>query len=211
MKKLFKRFLLGLGVIVIIGGGVAYTFYHQTSNYVLKEVISNQVGAGFTQATGIDLTESGRVLTQEEVEKVEVLFQAVEQVIQGTGQKVESNKEIEPKEEIEPTKEIETTKGTELSNQEESKPLTTDDVKQKLQEQVNQVINKIPAKDKVSMVNLVLGHIDASQINYLASLAADGISSADIEEAKRIARESYSPEQLEKIQAYYNQYSYLIP
>ena len=194
-KKIARSIVICLLVLVLVGSGIAYTVYNKAGDYLLQETIGNQVETSFIQATGVDLSESGRVLNEEEREKVETLLKAVDKVAASAGEGKEVDKTTEKVE-------------GELHS---SKQMTTDEVKEKLETQVTHVIKKIPAKDKNAMINLVLSNLSMSDISYLASLAADGVSGSDIAEAKRIALRSFSKEEIERVRDYYYEYSYLIP
>lgn len=194
-KKIARSIVICLLVLVLVGSGIAYTVYNKAGDYLLQETIGNQVETSFIQATGVDLSESGRVLNEEEREKVETLLKAVDKVAASAGEGKEVDKT---------TEDVEGEPHT-------SKQMTTDEVKEKLETQVTQVIKKIPAKDKNAMINLVLSNLSMSDMSYLASLAADGVSGSDIAEAKRIALRSFSKEEIERVRDYYYEYSYLIP
>lgn len=194
-KKIARSIVICLLVLVLVGSGIAYTVYNKAGDYLLQETIGNQVETSFIQATGVDLSESGRVLNEEEREKVETLLKAVDKVAASAGEGKEVDKT---------TEDVEGEPHT-------SKQMTTDEVKEKLETQVTQVIKKIPAKDKNAMINLVLSNLSMSDISHLASLAADGVSGSDIAEAKRIALRSFSKEEIERVRDYYYEYSYLIP
>lgn len=194
-KKIARSIVICLLVLVLVGSGIAYTVYNKAGDYLLQETIGNQVETSFIQATGVDLSESGRVLNEEEREKVETLLKAVDKVAVSAGEGKEVDKT---------TEDVEGEPHT-------SKQMTTDEVKEKLETQVTQVIKKIPAKDKNAMINLVLSNLSMSDMSYLASLAADGVSGSDIAEAKRIALRSFSKEEIERVRDYYYEYSYLIP
>lgn len=194
-KKIARGVVICLLVLVLVGSGIAYTVYNKASDYLLQETIGNQVENSFAEATGVDLSESGRILSEEEREKVEPLLKAVEKVADSSGEAKEADK---------------TTKDV-VGGLHSSKQMTTDEVKEKLEKQVTQVIKKIPTKDKNAMINLVLSNLSMSDISHLASLAADGISGSDIAEAKGIALRSFSKEEIERVRDYYYEYSYLIP
>lgn len=194
-KKIARSIVICLLVLVLVGSGIAYTVYNKAGDYLLQETIGNQVETSFAQATGVDLSESGRVLNEEEREKVETLLKAVDKVAASSGEGKAVDKT---------TEDVEGEPHT-------SKQMTTDEVKEKLETQVTQVIKKIPAKDKNTMVNLVLSNLSMSDMSHLASLAADGVSGSDIAEAKRIALRSFSKEEIERVRDYYYEYSYLIP
>ena len=212
-KKSVRIMIISLLVLVLIGAG-AYTAYNKAGDYLLQETIGKQMESGFTEAIGVDLSESGRVLTEEEVEKVEALLQAVEKVADAS---TKAEVPSESTEEAEGTVHTSYDESSTATNQPSSSKvhkdtqITTDQVKEKLQTQVTQVIKQIPSKDKNAMMNLVLSNLSMSDINYLASLATDGVSSSDIAEAKRIALNSFSKEEIEKVRDYYYAYSYLVP
>lgn len=178
---------------ILIGSGIAYTAYNKAGDYLLQQTIGNQIENTFIDKMGIDLSESGRILTEEEQAKVDTILQAAKKVADVS--KAETKTATE-KEEITPSK---------------IEPMTTDQVKEELKEQVTQVIKQVPTKDKNTMMNMALSNLSMSDISYLAGLATDGMSGKDLAEAKDIALQSFSQEELEKLKAYYDEYSYLIP
>lgn len=202
--KIARSIVICLLVLVLVGSGITYTVYNKAGDYLLQETIGSQVETSFMQATGVDLSESGRILSVEETEKVKTLLQAVEKVATTSKEK---DKSIEGVGDEPYSSQEESSTSKEYNN----KQMTTDQVKEKLEKQVTQVIKKIPAKDKNVMINLVLSNLSMSDMSYLASLAADGVSGSDIAEAKRIALRSFSKEEIERVRDYYYEYSYLIP
>ena len=207
--------------ILVIGGIAAYTIYDKAGDYVLQKTFDSQVKKDFLEQTGIDLTESGRVLTEEELEVVQALFlgngedsqegqsgqeQGVEQEA-SQGQNVSQGQSTEQN--IEQSNQVQGSPSNK-PNLDFSKPITTDDVRVALEDRVGHILSVVPTKDKNAMMNLVLGNIPMSDINYLAGLAADGISSGDIQEAKRIAIESFDTEELETAKTYYYKYKHLL-
>lgn len=205
-------------LILVIGGIGAYTVYDKVGDYVLQKTFDSQVKRDFLEQTGIDLTESGRVLTEEELEVVQVLFlgngEESQEGQSGQGQGVEQ--------EVPQEQNVSQGQGAEQSNQsikglpsnksslDFSKPITTDDVQVALEDRVGHILSVVPTKDKNAMMNLVLGNIPMSDINYLAGLAVDGISSGDVQEAKRIAIERFDTDELETAKTYYYKYKHLL-
>lgn len=206
-RKSIKVVFICLLVLILVGSGIAYTVYSKAGDYLLQETIGSQIETGFIQATGVDLSESGRVLSEEEVEKVETLLKAAQKIANASQATQEQSESIEEDEDTVST----TIDKSSSSKAQKDKQMTTDEAKEKLQTQATQVIKKIPAKDKNAMINLVLSNISMSDISYLASLATDGVSGSDIAEAKRIALRSFSKEEIERVRDYYYAYSYLIP
>lgn len=205
--------------ILVIGGMAAYTIYDKAGDYVLQKTFDSQVQKDFLEQTGIDLTESGRVLTEEELEVVQALFLGNG----GEGQKGVVGVQQQPSQEQKVPQSESSSKeqGAETNNKVQetqsnkptldfSKPITTDDVRVALEDRVGHILSVVPTKDKNAMMNLVLGNIPMSDINYLARLAADGISSGDIQEAKRIAIERFDTEELETAKTYYYKYKHLL-
>ncbi|MEG0952683.1 MAG: hypothetical protein RSE96_12230, partial [Niameybacter sp.] len=91
-----------------------------------------------------------------------------------------------------------------------TKPVTTDDVRQALEQRAEHILTVVPTKDKNAMMNLVLGNIPMSDINYLMGLASDGLSQGDIQAAKQIAIEKFDDAELETVRGYYYQYKHLL-
>lgn len=205
MKKKLKVISLCLLIVVVLGCGIFYTIYHKASDYILQETIGKGLETSFTEATGVDLSQPGRVLEAEEVAKVESILQAAQSVAAA----LENNEtQAGTKDESTQTTPTHSEDNVKLPS---DKPITTDEVKQTLEQQVTQVIKKIPTKEKNDMMSLVVSKLSMSDISDLASLAGDGISSQDISKAKSIALKNYSEEELEQLKAYYEKYSYLIP
>ncbi|MEG0848163.1 MAG: hypothetical protein RSF92_13495 [Niameybacter sp.] len=205
--------------LLLVGGGIAYSVYRGASDYVIKKAFDSEIKKEFIQQTGIDLSESARVLTLEEVEQVQILFQG------GNGQ-VESNTESNtesstasstssstssPKGDAE-AKDTPQTKGSvgRKPSLDFTKPVTTDDVRQALEQRAEHILTVVPTKDKNAMMNLVLGNIPMSDINYLMGLASDGLSQGDIQAAKQIAIEKFDDAELETVRGYYYQYKHLL-
>lgn len=209
--------------ILVIGGIVAYTIYDKAGDYVLQKTFDSQVKKDFLDQTGIDLTESGRVLTEEELEVVQALFLgnggASQEGQSGQEQGIEQGASEEQK--VPQSQTESNNQGSETNDKVQgsgsnkpsldfSKPVTTDDVRVALEERVGHILSVVPTKDKNAMMNLVLGNIPMSDINYLMRLASDGISSGDIKEAKRIAIERFDTEELETAKTYYYKYKHLL-
>ena len=205
--------------ILVIGGVIAYTVYDKAGDYVLQKTFDSQVKKDFLDQTGIDLTESGRVLTEEELEVVQALFlgnggesqQESASIAQeaSDGQKVPQS-QSGSKNQGSGTNDKVQGAGSNKPSLDFSKPITTDDVRMALEDRVQHILSVVPAKDKNAMMNLVLGNIPMSDINSLMGLASDGISSSDIQEAKRIAIERFDTEELEIAKTYYYKYKHLL-
>lgn len=203
--------------VLLIGGITAYKVYDKAGDYVLQKTFDSQVQKDFLDQTGIDLGESGRVLTEQELEVVQALFLGNDEV----GQQRQSGQEQDVKQETLQEQKVPQGQQTQQSNPVQSlhsdkpsldfsKPVTTDDVRVALEDRVGYILSVVPSKDKNAMMNLVLGNVPMSDINYLASLASDGISSGDVQEAKRIAIERFDTEELEIARTYYYKYKHLL-
>ena len=203
--------------VLLIGGITAYKVYDKAGDYVLQKTFDSQVQKDFLDQTGIDLGESGRVLTEQELEVVQALFLGNDEA----GQQRQSGQEQDVKQETLQEQKVPQGQQTQQSNPVQSlhcdkpsldfsKPVTTDDVRVALEDRVGYILSVVPSKDKNAMMNLVLGNVPMSDINYLASLASDGISSGDVQEAKRIAIERFDTEELEIARTYYYKYKHLL-
>lgn len=190
-----------LVVVFVLGGTVCYLMYDKAGAYLVEETVISQMTQEIIAQTGIDLSETGRVLTEEETESFKSVLNT----------KVE-DKEQEEVVQSKPNQEVGKTgdESIEVSS-ELNKPVTTDDVRGAVEQQAKEIANSIPSKDKGAMLNLVISNLTSSDMNYLMSLVLDGVSGSDLAEAKRIAKERFDKEELERVKGYYNAYSYLIP
>ena len=69
MKKGAKIIVSIVILIFVIGAGGIYILYDKASNYIIEETLTKQMTKELIEKTGIDLSESGRVLTPEETER----------------------------------------------------------------------------------------------------------------------------------------------
>ena len=86
-----------------------------------------------------------------------------------------------------------------------------EETEQAIEIKVDEVVKAIPHKDKRAMLGLITNNISGSDMGHLISLVKDGISNQDIIEAKQVAIQSFTPQQLEEVQAYYYKYAHLVP
>lgn len=185
-KKILIRTISTIGILLIIFLVGGYTAYNKAGDYLVSQALTSQITEDFTKHTGIDLSEVGRVLTKEEVETFKAV-PAIEEKINNL-----------------PAKEGNHTQSEEVA-------ITTDDLKEVLQEQVKEVISVVPSSDKRAMTNLVMSNLGSGDISYLMGLVLDGVSSSDLAEAKHIAKERFDGAELEIVQGYYEQYKHLLP
>lgn len=185
-KKILIGTISSIGIILIVLLVGGYTVYNKAGDYLVEQALTSQITEDFVAQTGIDLSEPGRALTEEELQKFKALPSIKEQVKDAPTQEVSDNQVVEA-------------------------VITTDDLKETLKKEVKEVVNAIPGTDKRAMTSLVVSNLGSGDINYLMGLVLDGVSSSDLAEAKRIAKERFDGAELEKVQDYYAQYKHLLP
>lgn len=82
MKRVFKRGLFVMGLILVMGGVGLYRAYEKVGDKLITETLSGQIITEFSQQTGIDLRESDRVLTEEEIECFKSVIETKEEIAQ---------------------------------------------------------------------------------------------------------------------------------
>ncbi len=70
--------------------------------------------------------------------------------------------------------------------------------------------NKIPRKDKQEMMRLIGSRLSGADVSYLAGLLKDGLSSAEISAAKKLAFSRFTKQELWKAHDFYHKYIGLI-
>ena len=187
-----------LGVIVV--SGIAIT-YEKAGDYILQQMIEKQLTDTLLEEVGINLNDTERPITEEEA-------LALEQSV------FVSNKQTQQSSEVATQGEKSVQENKKISSQNEtstSTPKTTQDVKKMVVEKVKEVTQAVPSKDKKAMTSLVMSQLSMAEINQLIRLVGDGVSGKDLQEAKKIALESFDEEQLEQARVYYEKYKHLIP
>ncbi len=194
-KKILIIIVSILVTLVVVGGSIGYLTYDKLSTYLVEETLVSQMMQEILVQAGIDLSEAGRVLTEEEIESFKSVLNTKDIGKEANTSSVEVGEEKEMQQ----------------ATHEAKQPITTNDLKDTLEQQAKKVASSIPSKDKNAMLNLVLSKLTSSDISYLTSLVLDGVSSSDLSEAKRIAKERFSASELEQVKGYYYQYNHLIP
>lgn len=212
-KKILIIIVSILVTLVVVGGSIGYLTYDKLSTYLVEETLVSQMMQEILVQAGIDLSEAGRVLTEEEIESFKSVLNTKDigkeantsSVEVGEEKEIINNKSNQSESTATPKKEMQ------QAIHGAKQPITTNDLKDTLEQQAKKVASSIPSKDKNAMLNLVLSKLTSSDISYLTSLVLDGVSSSDLSEAKRIAKERFSASELEQVKGYYYQYNHLIP
>lgn len=214
-KKVWVITLSIAAMLLLLGGAGAYFAYNQVGDYFITQTMTSELTKELVEQTGIDLSETGRVLTEEEIERFQSVLNTKEDIAQTETTQVDTTQQIRPAEdkpvEVKPaeTKSDKPSRVTEPSKT--SQKVTTDDLRAAVKKQAEQITSVVPHKDKSAMLNLVVSNLTSSDINYLVGLVLDGVSSSDLAEAKRIAKERFSSHELEQVRGYYDTYKHLLP
>lgn len=205
MKKGAKIIVSIVILIFVIGAGGIYILYDKASNYIIEETLTKQMTKELIEKTGIDLSESGRILTPEENECFKSVLNTKQDIAsEQVKEAATSEKPALPDDMQSPSQPVKEAKPT-------PKQATTDDLKDAIKQQAEAITRVVPSQDKSAMLKLVLSNLTSNDISYLTSLVLDGVSSSDIVEAKRIAKERFSSHELEQAKEYYDKYKHLIP
>ena len=205
MKKGAKIIVSIVSLIFVIGAGGIYILYDKASNYIIEETLTKQMTKELIEQTGIDLSESGRILTPEETECFKSVLNTKQDIAsEQVKEAATSEKPALPDDMQSPSQPVKEAKPT-------PKQATTDDLKDAIKQQAEAITRVVPSQDKSAMLKLVLSNLTSNDISYLTSLVLDGVSSSDIVEAKRIAKERFSSHELEQAKEYYDKYNHLIP
>lgn len=205
MKKGAKIIVSIVSLIFVIGAGGIYILYDKASNYIIEETLTKQMTKELIEQTGIDLSESGRILTPEETECFKSVLNTKQDIAsEQVKEAATSEKPALPDDMQSPSQPVKEAKPT-------PKQATTDDLKDAIKQQAEAITRVVPSQDKSAMLKLVLSNLTSNDISYLTSLVLDGVSSSDIVEAKRIAKERFSSHELEQAKEYYDKYKHLIP
>lgn len=205
MKKGAKIIVSIVILIFVIGAGGIYILYDKASNYIIEETLTKQMTKELIEQTGIDLSESGRILTPEETECFKSVLNTKQDIAsEQVKEAATSEKPALPDDMQSPSQPVKEAKPT-------PKQATTDDLKDAIKQQAEAITRVVPSQDKSAMLKLVLSNLTSNDISYLTSLVLDGVSSSDIVEAKRIAKERFSSHELEQAKEYYDKYKHLIP
>ena len=205
MKKGAKIIVSIVILIFVIGACSAYILYDKASSYIIEETLTKQMTKELIEKTGIDLSESGRVLTPEETERFKSVLNTKQDIAsEQVKEAATSEKPALPDDMQSPSQPVKEAKPT-------PKQVTTDDLKDAIKQQAEAITRVVPSQDKSAMLKLVLSNLTSNDISYLTSLVLDGVSCSDIVEAKRIAKERFSSHELEQAKEYYDKYKHLIP
>ena len=80
MKRVFKRGIFVMGLILVMGRVGLYRAYEKVGDKLITETLSGQIITEFSQQTGINLRESDRVLTEEEIECFKSVIETKEEI-----------------------------------------------------------------------------------------------------------------------------------
>lgn len=212
MKKGAKIIVSIVILIFVIGAGSIYILYDKASNYIIEETLTKQMTKELIEKTGIDLSESGRVLTPEETERFKSVLNTKQDIAsEQVKEAATSEKSALPDDTQTPSQPVKEAKPSKEVVSDAPKQVTTDDLKGAIKQQAEAITRVVPSQDKSAMLKLVLSNLTSNDISYLTSLVLDGVSSSDIAEAKRIAKERFSSHELEQVKGYYDKYKHLIP
>lgn len=212
MKKGAKIIASIVILIFVIGAGGIYILYDKASNYIIEETLTKQMTKELIEKTGIDLSESGRILTPEETECFKSVLNTKQDIAsEQVKEAATSEKPALPDDMQSPSQHVKEAKPSKKVASDAPKQVTTDDLKGAIKQQAEAITRVVPSQDKSAMLKLVLSNLTSNDISYLTSLVLDGVSSSDIVEAKRIAKERFSSHELEQAKEYYDKYKHLIP
>lgn len=212
-----KKWIKGIVItsivgVILLGVGTGLAFYIG-GDYVYKELFQNFLADEVKGALGEEDGDLIEVTDVAVLESLGLLDKVVSREEEGGDESegAEMGNSALPT----PTTEANHKPVKETSAQGEEKTSTTvkvskDDLQQAIMDKVDSIAGSVPVSDKVAMMRLVVKRVSKDNINYLASLAADGLSSADLAIAKGIARASFPPDELELVYMYYKKYAYLI-
>ena len=183
MKKKTKKGLIIFACIVVILAVCGYFGYNHVMDYLSDKAMTMLIS---DQLEG--MLESG-----------EITFEEVEQI--STGQPVE---EAKPEESEETVAAPTAGKGEPTPPPAEQK--TAEEKKETIKTASKKITDTIPREEKQAMMKLISSRLTKADITYLASLAAGGLEGKEISEAYKIAKERFSPEELEQVRSYWHKY-----
>lgn len=211
-NKIRKRVLI-LGSVLLGIGIASIGLYRIGSRQVTEALIGNLLEKEITDMIEYVDGEDIVIKDRESLESLGIQLPTIAPISSPEEEKVLHS----PQEEIPTIKPEENTTSTGStasgpSSNSNKVPIKVN--KQELEEAISQkvesITESIPMSDQTKMANLILRHVSKADINYLASLAADGLSASDLAIAKKIAMNSFPPEVLEQVVSYYRRYAYLI-
>lgn len=221
-KKLVKRMIMlgsltlvllavGIGGVLYVGGDYIFKYFFQS---MLEEEVGKFMGEESDEYVTITNPEilMGLNLSIDALEIAGSIDENGKISKQSNDETVKLEPELKPAQTLTP--EVKSTPEGVVSEEKQSAigvQVSKSDLQQAMLEKVNSLTSAVPAGDKMAMMQLIVKRVGKDQINYLASLVADGVSAKDLEIAKSIARASFPPDEMEIVYAYYRKYAYLIP
>lgn len=204
---------MGLG---ILGGiGMRYALY-KGGDYMAREMVKNILEEQLSVGLGEQAGDNIEISDPKVLEGLGITVPAQEETSSPVGESGENPGELEQPEvkpeSVSPSNDQEGAKSESVTPSQgaTNQTVAKEDLQKAVDQKVDEVTSKIPSSDKVRMAQLIVSRVGKGDINYLASLMADGISSQDIAIAKQVAKANFQGEELEEVKKYYKKYAGLV-
>ncbi len=186
LKKKTKIILISIACALVVLGVVGYNVgMNYLSDRAMEVLIADQLES---------MLESG-----------EITFEEIEEVASGEV-KTEKIKTEEIKgEELVPKEEA-----PKVPEQKPAAEVTPEKKKETISTASKKITDAIPREEKQAMMKLISSRLTKADITYLAGLASGGLEGKEISEAYKVAKERFTPEELQQVRTYWHRYKSMV-